>query len=127
MSRTNIYTDLSARHYSKHQCVYTHTHTHTHTHKHTLIQSSHQSFGLTTSILQMKKERQIKVKLLSKADTQTVSREQRFKGRHHGFKITTRNYITLTAQEGKLQALAYFTDCCILLKDHKRVTLFTFH
>ena len=123
MSRTNIYTGLCARQYSKHQCVYTHTHTHTYT----LIQSSHQSFGLTTSILQMKKQRQIKVKLLSKIDTQRISREQGFKGRHHGFKITTHNYIILTAQEGKLQVLAYFTDCCILLKDHKRVTLFTFH
>lgn len=122
MSRTNIYTGLCARHYSKHQCVYTHTHIYT------LIQSSHQSFGLTTSILQMKKQRQIKVKLLSKVDTQTISREQGFKLRHHGFKITTRNYhIILTAQERKLQVLAYFTDYYILLKDHKRVTLFTFY
>jgi len=84
MSRTNIYTGLCARQYSKHQCVHTHTHTHTHTHIYTLIQSSHQSFGLTTSILQMKKQRQIKVKLLSKIDTQRISREQGFKGRHHG-------------------------------------------
>ena len=122
MSIINIYTGLCARHYSKYQCVYTHTHTYT------LIQSSQQTFRLTTSILQMKKQRQIKVKFLSQADTQTIRREQGFKLRHHGFKIIILNYhIILTEQERKLQVLAYFTDCCILLKDHRRVTLFTFY